>query len=87
MWSVITVIIGSFVFREEKMMIIKKGSTPYNSFWYSLDLFVPYIDLGISKKWMPSPNAIGMTIYNRIHQIMGWVVVPIALLSVSGYFK
>lgn len=29
----------------------------YGSFWYSLDLFAPVIDLGIARAWTPHPRA------------------------------
>jgi uncharacterized protein YjbI with pentapeptide repeats len=86
-WSLLIVTIGAIVFKKEKMIRLDKGEKSYRSLWYSLDLFIPFLDLGVSNKWDLSPKATGAMIYKRIHLILGWTLIPIALLSISGYFK
>lgn len=61
------------------------------AFWYSLDLFLPIIDLKMEKMWLPKP---GHRIidrfrdhYRRIHIILGWFSVSIGLLAIAGIIK
>jgi hypothetical protein len=57
---------------------------PYNPFLYSFALFLPYIDLGIASKWDPKPNRPFASLYKHFHRLMGWVLMPIALLTFGG---
>ncbi len=86
-WSLLVIAIGSFVFhRKEDMLPIDHGDAEYdyNPIWYSLALFAPYVDLGITSKWEPNPKKHWIRIYKYIHMILGWILAPIALLTFSG---
>jgi hypothetical protein len=65
----------------------EKTNEAYNSVWYSLDLFIPYIDLGVASKWRPKPKETKVVVYSRIHLILGWLVLPIALFAISGLIR
>lgn len=86
-WSALVVVIGSFVFRKEEQMVILDDSEAkphYNPLLYSFALFLPYIDLGIASKWDPKPDRKVAGIYKHIHRLLGWVLMPIALLTFGG---
>ncbi len=65
--------------------------------WYSLDLFVPAVGLGVADKWQPiAPNVENARSgrlyrfvrgYTYLHKLLGWVLVPIGLAAVSGILK
>jgi hypothetical protein len=59
----------------------------YNPFWYSLDLFLPFVDLKMSDKWMPKPERRFARHYMRFQAIAGWILIPIAILSITGIIK
>lgn len=96
-WSLFFIAIGYFTFRKKIMVRVEKsfngvkGTKQYDPlwdpFWYSIDLFIPAVNLGISEKWEPSPHAIGALLYKRVLKIAGWLVIPVALLSITGYFQ
>lgn len=86
-WSALVITIGAIVFRQERDMVILDDSAakpPYNPVLYSFALFLPYIDLGIASKWDPKPDRKFAGIYKHIHRLMGWVLMPIALLTFGG---
>jgi uncharacterized protein YjbI with pentapeptide repeats len=52
---------------------------------YSLDLFLPVVQLGLEEKWLP--NGTGPQVYAPIHTFFGWLLVPLLLASLAGYLK
>jgi hypothetical protein len=86
-WSALVITIGALVFRREDEMVVLDDSAarpPYNPVLYSFALFLPYIDLGIASKWDPKPDRRFAGIYKHVHRLMGWVLMPIALLTFGG---
>lgn len=53
--------------------------------WYSTDLFMPVVDLQIVKEYGRPQGLRG--IYTVFHVIMGWVLVPLLIASLSGVIK
>lgn len=86
-WSALVIAIGSFVYRKEDGMEIVDDEVvipAYNPILYSFDLFLPYIELGIADKWDPKPERKAAWLYKSTHQLLGWVLMPIALLTFGG---
>jgi len=52
---------------------------------YSLDLFLPLVNLHIDEDW--TPRGPWRTLYALVHQIVGWVLVPLLLASLSGIIR
>ena len=93
-WSVIPVLFGwMVVFRdgkdEKKMVVQEEGyeGRAYYPFWYSLDLFLPFIDLQSAKVWIPRSDCWFRLWYMRIHTLAGWMLVPIGLAALTGLIK
>ena len=59
----------------------------YNPLWYSLDLFLPFIDLQAAGVWMPRQDSWLRRHYARVHTILGWVLIPIGLAAITGIIK
>ena len=86
-WSALVVGIGALVYRKkDDMRLVDPGAIvpTYNPILYSFDLFLPYIELGIAAKWDPAPERQGAWLYKYVHQLLGWILMPIALLTFGG---
>ncbi len=59
----------------------------YSPLWYSLDLFLPFVDLKMAEKWTPKPGRRFARHYMRFQTIAGWILIPIAILSITGIVK
>jgi len=92
-WSAILVVIGAFVFWRERGMETQKPDDAerlknrYHPFWYSLDLFLPIIDLGETNLWAPRKDRRAARLYMRFHMILGHLLVPIGLAAWTGIIK
>ena len=88
-WSGVVIVIGAFIFRrKEDMLPVEQEDVQveYNPIWYSFALFLPYIDLGIARKWEPGPKRKWARNYKYVHMILGWGLTLITLLSFGGIF-
>lgn len=84
------VAIGAFVFRKRDDMDLrdpKFRGRRYNPIWYSLDLFAPIVDLEAASVWVPRRNKLWKWRYLRIHRLLGWVLVPIAIVAITGLLQ
>jgi hypothetical protein len=52
---------------------------------YSLDLFLPLVNLHIAEDW--TPKGAWRTLYALVHQMVGWILVPLLLASLSGIIR
>ena len=86
-------IVGVVVFRRREFMELQNPdriSLAYNPVWYSLDLFLPFIDLQTANAW--TPRGVGRPgwlrrHYMRLHTVFGWVPIPVGLLALTGIFN
>lgn len=88
-WSTGFVGLGWFVFRERRSMTPQKKehySRTYHAFWYSIDLFLPVIQLQEASIWMPDPDY-RFAWYANVHRILGWILIPIGLAAVTGLIR
>lgn len=84
----IIIIFGCYLFRREDGMKAKDSDLyKYNAFWYSLGLFIPFVDLGGSRIWQPKKERWFARNYMHVHKIFGWLLIPIALAAFSGIIK
>ena len=86
-WIGFFIAVGALVFRRKENMIpIDQGGAKveYNPIWYSFALFLPCINLGIARKWEPNAERKWARNYKYIHMILGWILIPLALLTISG---
>jgi hypothetical protein len=81
--------LGCVLFSPKKMELQKPEHTPrvYSRFWYSLALFVPFVDLQGDKIWKPKANQTFLRNYMRVHILLGWILVPLVLAAVTGLIK
>lgn len=90
-WWLTFVSIGWFVFRKAKMTLVdadKASARNFHPFWYSLDTFLPMVDLKYADDWKLTREDNGWRwTYLRGHTLAGWVLIPIALAAISGLMK
>jgi len=85
----IVIFIGCKVFRREVMEPQKPmdSSRGYSPFWYSLNLFLPVVDLQSKGVWKPKQEFTFARNYLRVHVLLGWILVPIIVAALSGIIK
>ena len=62
----------------------RAGYPPYQNLLYSLDVFIPLIDLRMHESWEPKEGRHFVHIWVHIQRILGWILVPLWLAAVSG---
>jgi uncharacterized protein YjbI with pentapeptide repeats len=85
----VLVVLGCVLFSPNKMEPQKPEDTPrvYSRFWYSLGLFLPFVDLQADKVWKPKADQIFLRNYMRVHILLGWILVPLVLAALTGLIK
>ncbi|MEP6820421.1 MAG: hypothetical protein ABJA18_12870 [bacterium] len=89
-WGALFVALGAAVFRRRTSMQPQKPeyeSRHYSAFWYSLDMFLPFVDLKAADYWEPRMDRQLARTYLRIHILLGWILIPIGLAAISGLVK
>ncbi|MGC9326500.1 MAG: hypothetical protein ACP5I1_02590 [Candidatus Hinthialibacter sp.] len=83
--SIIIILFGVvFVFRPGRMKPVDSTEEPFrHRFWYSLDLFLPVVDLQMARRW--TPQADWARHYQCMHTLLGWILVPLFLASLFGW--
>jgi len=86
---VILVALGCVLFSPKKMEPQRSEDTPrvYSRFWYSLGLFLPFVDLQADKVWKPKADQTFLRNYMRVHKLLGWILIPIVLAALTGLIK
>ncbi len=88
LWFALIVGFGYLMFRKkEKMAAIIETNKRYRPFLYSLDLFLPLVNLGYASIWSPAPEYKITRIYAVIHKYLGLILIPIAILAFLGIIK
>jgi hypothetical protein len=73
---------------RKRIRSVFASKTPeYHAFWYSLDQYVPIIELKANDDWAPNPRKRLAWNYLTVHKLIGALLVPIGLASVTGLIK
>ena len=107
-WALIAIVLGVFVFQAGYGNQIFSSCTKdinqsFNAIIYSVDKFVPLLDLDHAKHWQPGKDkkgvwdlgwlgsinltGNGLTIYIAIHTFVGWVLTTIFIVGLTGVIK
>lgn len=83
--------VSALVFRKKDWMElsdpVKDANQPYYPLLYSLDLFIPFVDLRYKNIWRPKPASRFRYIYMRAHTFLGWIIVPWLIAYWTGLVK
>ncbi|MEO7676110.1 MAG: hypothetical protein ABIV39_05020, partial [Verrucomicrobiota bacterium] len=85
-WSVAIIGIGCVMFQPNRMEPQKSdyAGRKYSPFWYSVDVYLPIIKLHDAEIWKPKEGCVMTQIWRRIHTILGWALIPIAIAVWTG---
>ena len=90
--SLSLILLGAYLFDPEYLMDNKKSTEGrlYKSlllrFFLSVDRFLP-IELGLAKNWDAKASRFFVWFYFHLQQILGWILIPIALASIYTQIK
>jgi hypothetical protein len=88
-WCVAFIVTGAFVFRNPALME-KQDEQPafaFSTVWYSVDLFVPVLSLGLAKRWHPKNDQRLLVFYSKLLPLLGLVFLSAALGALTGSLK
>ena len=85
-WSVAIVGFGCLMFRPNRMepQNAEHAGRKYSAFWYSVDVYLPIIKLHDAEIWKPKEEYVLTHVWRRIHTVLGWALIPIALAAWTG---
>lgn len=92
LYSIVIIIVGCLAFPHNKMETHKKDEkeTKYSRFWYSLDLYLPVVDLHASQIWVPVwPDKAPPVRYREYPKFAAFIFISIVknLLKSVGILK
>ena len=89
LWSILIVSVGMFVFRPHRMepRTTNLKTDHYSPLWYSVDLFLPLIKLQDAELWKPRDNFRFARFWSRLHTMLGWALIPIAVAAWTGMLE
>jgi hypothetical protein len=85
----VLIALGCIFFSPNKMEPQRTEHAPrvYSRVWYSLNLFLPVVDLQAGKVWKPKADQTFLRNYMRVHILLGWILIPIVLAALTGLIK
>ena len=88
-WCVALVVAGGFIFRDsERMQRVDAQSThTFSPIWYSLDLFVPILSLGVAKNWVPKEDSRLQYFYSRFLSLIGLILLSAMAGALTGTLR
>ncbi len=90
--SLILIFMGALMFDPQYLTTNQRSAEGriYKSiimrFFLSLDRFLP-IELGLAKNWEAKERKFFIWFYFYLHQVLGWILLPIALASIYSQLK
>lgn len=75
----------SLIGESRYTMALPPDYPAFSAFWYSLDVFVPIVDLHQESYWLPNEGQ--YRIYMWLHIVAGWVLTTIAVTGFAGVLK
>ena len=88
-WCLAFIVAGAFVFRKVDAMEKQDEQpvSPFSSLWYSIDLFVPVLSLGVANRWHPKGDRGFLVFYAKLLSLVGLVFLSAALGALTGSLK
>ncbi len=86
LWSAGIIASGWAVFRRSRMdpRNASDKHERYSSFWYSCDIFIPFVDLSAAQVWIPKREFVVGRALMRIYTLLGWILIPIGVAALTG---
>jgi len=90
LWFVVLVLVGAVIFRDsERMKKVDEESSAhaFSPLWYSLDILVPILNLGVSKDWRPKEGYRFLHFYSKFLSLIGLIFISAMLGALTGTLK
>jgi hypothetical protein len=88
-WMAGIVLLGTALFRwayrRDDLQPTQRNTPRFNSFWYSLDTFLPIIDFKQADYWLPTSS--GMRWYSWIQTAFGWLLSTALVAGLTGLVR
>ncbi|HUT01464.1 MAG TPA: pentapeptide repeat-containing protein [Phycisphaerae bacterium] len=86
LWCLIPVLLGCLLFRRKGMeeRDPDRKAMRYSALWYSVDMFLPFVNLVLSEDWKPADSSRLARFYLPLHVLSGWFLVPIVIAAWTG---
>lgn len=69
---------------------LREGYPKFSALAYSIEMFVPVLDLRIAKYWIPDANklwGVFIRLYMWLHIILGWILTTLLIVGLTGLIK
>jgi hypothetical protein len=88
-WWVVLVFLGTLVFRDIALMEKQDAEpvSPFSPLWYSIDLLVPVLSLGVASRWHPKNDRRFLVFCSKFLSLVGLVFLSAALGALTGSLK
>lgn len=88
-WCALLIFAGALIFRDSDRMQKVDGQSPqtFSPLWYSLDLFVPILSLGVAKNWVPKEEFRVQRFYSKFLSLIGLVLISAMAGALTGALK
>jgi hypothetical protein len=90
LWCVMFVFMGGLIFRDSTRMQQMDEESParvFSPIWYSLDIFVPILSLGVAKNWRPKQEYRLLYFYSKFLSLIGLIFISAMVGALTGTLK
>lgn len=83
------VLLGAVIFRDGSRMerVDAQSSQAFSPIWYSVDLFVPILSLGVAKHWNPKQEFRLLHFYSKFLSLVGLIFISAMAGALTGTLK
>ncbi|MGO9244468.1 MAG: hypothetical protein ACLQDC_06815, partial [Verrucomicrobiia bacterium] len=96
--SILVIAVGFVIFRFGRKAGLltrtegatREGHVKFNAFFYSLETFVPLVNLHLAEHWLPDADrrmGSALRFYRWIHIIAGWILTTLLLGALVGLIR
>lgn len=88
-WCIVLVLLGAVIFRDGSRMerVDAQSSQAFSPIWYSVDLFVPILSLGVAKHWNPKQEFRLLHFYSKFLSLVGLIFISAMAGALTGTLK
>jgi len=87
-WCVVFIITGAFIFQDaERMEKVNAEAHPFSPSWYSIDIFVPVLSLGVASGWRPKGEYRFLLFYSKFLSLAGLLFLTAMVGALTGSLK
>lgn len=88
-WCVVFVLVGTVIFGDADRMqrVDEHSSHVFSPIWYSVDLFVPILSLGVAKNWGPKEGFRLLHFYSKFLSLIGLIFISAMAGALTGTLK